>query len=130
MQPGGTDAALDASIQVLRGYALMGLNQRDEAQAAFETAQAKAPDSVDPLLGMSRLALTRRDLATARAKIDEALALQPKSPEALLARAQVLRMTGDAPGALAVLDRPPGQPAEHGRTWCRHGWTGPRWKSI
>jgi putative PEP-CTERM system TPR-repeat lipoprotein len=104
MQPGGKDTALDASIQVLRGYALVGLNRRDEAQAAFETAQAKAPESVDPLLGMSRLALTRRDLATAQAKIDAALALQPKSPEALLARAQVLRMTGDAPGALTVLD--------------------------
>jgi cellulose synthase operon protein C len=104
MQPDGKDAALDASILVLRGYALMGLNQGEEAQAAFDAAQAKAPESVDPLLGMSRLALTRRDLATVRAKIDQALALQPKSPEALLARAQALRMTGDEPGALDVLD--------------------------
>jgi len=104
MQPDGKDPALDAAILVLRGYALMGLNRREEAQAAFDAAQAKAPDSADPLLGLSRLALTRRDLATVRAKIDQALALQPKSPEALLARAQALRMTGDAPGALAVLD--------------------------
>ncbi len=104
MQPAGKDAALDASILVLRGYALMGLNRDADAQAAFDAAQAKAPDSVDPLLGLSRLALTRRDLATARAKIDQALAVQPKSPEALLAHAQALRMTGDVPGALAVLD--------------------------
>jgi putative PEP-CTERM system TPR-repeat lipoprotein len=104
MQPGGKDVALDAAILVLRGYALMGANRGDAAQAAFEDARKKAPHSVDPLLGLSRLALTRRDLAGARAKIDAALALQPNSPEALLARGQVLRMTGDAPGALAVLD--------------------------
>jgi len=104
MQPGGKDAVLDAAILVLRGYALIGLDRRDEAQASFDAAQQKAPDTVDSLLGASRLALMRRDLDTARAKIDRALALQPKSPEALLARAQVLRMTGDAAAALTVLD--------------------------
>lgn len=105
MQPGGRDPVLDAAILVLRGYAEMGLDRRDEAQAAFDAAQQKAPETVDSLLGASRLALLRRDLDTARAKIDRALALQPQSPEALLARAQVLRMSGDAKGARAVLDQ-------------------------
>jgi putative PEP-CTERM system TPR-repeat lipoprotein len=104
MTPSGKDAALDAVILVLRGYALIGLDRRGEAQAAFDAAQVKAPEAVDPLLGMSRLALMRHDLDTVRAKIDRALALQPKSAEALLARAQVLRMTGDASGALTALD--------------------------
>ncbi|HET6306110.1 MAG TPA: XrtA/PEP-CTERM system TPR-repeat protein PrsT, partial [Rhodopila sp.] len=35
---------------------------------------------------------------------DQAIAAQPKSAQALLAKAQILRMTNDAPGAIAVLD--------------------------
>jgi putative PEP-CTERM system TPR-repeat lipoprotein len=104
MQPQGKDPALDAAIQVLRGYALIGLGRREEAQAAFDAAKRLAPSSPDALLGSSRLALMRRDLDTARTAIDAALALQPKDAEALLARAQVLRMGGDLAGALTVLN--------------------------
>lgn len=104
LHPDGKDATYDAVVLVLQGYAQLGLNKPADAKAAFDAAQQKAPALIDPLLGASRLALTKRDLATATATVDRALALQPKAPEALLAKAQLLRMHGDPAAALAVLD--------------------------
>ena len=53
---------------------------------------------------MPRLAVARADLTRAQQKIDRAIAAQPKSPEALLAKSQLLRLRNDVPGAMAVLD--------------------------
>ena len=50
------------------------------------------------------LSVARADLNGAQAKIDQAIAAQPKSVEALLAKAQLLRLKNDGPGAMAVLD--------------------------
>ena len=104
MQPDGTDPRRDAIIQVLRGYALMGQQKLDAAETAFAAAAKLAPDAVEPPLAQSRLALLRGDLATAQAKVDQALTLQPNAPEALLAKAQVLRMRNQPDRAIAVLD--------------------------
>ena len=48
--------------------------------------------------------MARADLNGAQAKIDQAISVQPKSVEALLAKAQLLRLKNDGPGAMAVLD--------------------------
>ena len=52
----------------------------------------------------AKLAVARSDLAGAQSKIDQAIAAQPKSIEALLAKAQLLRLKNDISGAIAVLD--------------------------
>lgn len=104
MKPEGKNAALDASILVSRGYALIGLKRPEDAQKAFAEAQSVAPNSVEPLLADARLAVARADLATAEARIDRAIQAQPKSAEALLAKSQLLRLKNDGQGALNVLD--------------------------
>jgi len=104
VKPEGKDATLDASILVSRGYAQIGLKHSEEAQKSFAEAEQIAPNSVEPLLADSRLAVARGDLNAAQDRIDRAIAAQPKSAEALLAKAQLLRLKGDVPAALAVLD--------------------------
>jgi len=105
LQPAGKDAALDAQILVVRGYAQIALKQPDEAQKSFARAEQLAPTAVEPLLAEASLAAARGDLVAAQDKIDHAVQVQPKSVEALLAKAQLLRIKRDDAGALAVLDQ-------------------------
>lgn len=98
------EPSVDALILVERGFAYSGLNQLDDAAAAFAAAEKLAPNEIGPLLAGARLAMARGDMATAEQKIDRALLLQPKSPEVLLTKAQLLRIKGDMVGALSVLD--------------------------
>ena len=79
LQPDGKDATLDADILVARGYALIGLKKPDDAQKSFAEAQKTAPNAVEPLLADARLSVARADLNGAQAKIDQAIAAQPKS---------------------------------------------------
>lgn len=104
MRPDGKDTQRDAIIQVLRGYALLGQQKPDAAEAAFADAARLAPNAIEPLLAQSRLALLRNDLATAQTQLDRALTLQPNAPEALLAKAQLLRMRGHPDEAITVLN--------------------------
>src|SRR5258708_4567413 len=83
LKPDGKDPTLDADILVARGYALIGLKKPDDAQKSFADAQQAAPNSVEPLLADARLSVSRADLNGAQAKIDQAIAAQPKSVPAL-----------------------------------------------
>lgn len=105
LQPGGKDPVLDASILVARGYAQLGLQTPDDAQASFALAEQTAPNAVEPLLASARLLASRGDLEGALGKIDRAINAQPKSGEALLAKAEILRAKGDPTGALSVLNQ-------------------------
>src|SRR5262249_30938890 len=105
LQPTGTDAVLDATILVSRGYAELGLKNTEKAQAAFALAEQTAPNAVEPLLASARLLAVRGDLEAARVKIDRALDAQPKSIEARLAKAEILKAKGDGTGAISVLDQ-------------------------
>lgn len=104
LKPDGSNPSLDASILVSRGYAQLGLKRPEDAQRSFSEAQQVAPSAVEPLLADARLAVARADLATAEARISQAISSQPNSAEALLAKSQLLRLKNDANGALAVLD--------------------------
>ena len=84
-----------------------------------------APNAVEPLLADARLAVARADLNGAQQKIDRAIAAQPKSSEALLAKAQLLRLKNDVPGAIAVLDELDHRPAQRDA-----GSIGPRQPGI
>ncbi len=98
------DPAVKAVVLVARGYAQLGLQQRDAAKASFAQAAALAPKSPDPLLGEARLALLQRDAATATARLDAVLALDPKQIDALVLKAQLLRGNGNPKAALALLN--------------------------
>ncbi|HTI79174.1 MAG TPA: XrtA/PEP-CTERM system TPR-repeat protein PrsT [Acetobacteraceae bacterium] len=105
LQPAGTDAVLDASILVARGYAELGLKDTEKAQAAFALAEQTAPNAVEPLLASARLAAARGDLEGAQGKVDRALNAQPKSIEAQLVKADILKVKGDSAGAISVLNQ-------------------------
>ncbi|MGA8196017.1 MAG: XrtA/PEP-CTERM system TPR-repeat protein PrsT [Acetobacteraceae bacterium] len=105
LQPAGTDATLDASILVTRGYAQIAMNDPDAAMASFTLAEKTAPDALQPLLASARLLIARGDLEGAQWKVDRALSIEPKSPEALLGEAEVLHAKGDMNGSLAALDQ-------------------------
>jgi putative PEP-CTERM system TPR-repeat lipoprotein len=105
LQPDGSDAILDATILIARGYAQIAMHNTEAAQASFGLAEKTAPNAVEPLLASAGLLTARGDLEGAQAKIDRAISLQPKSPEAQLAKAEVLHAKGDMNGSLAVLDQ-------------------------
>jgi tetratricopeptide (TPR) repeat protein len=74
------------------------------AREAFEACLALGPvtanrqvASVRPLLGLARLALQGGDHAAALARVDAALALAPRDPEALLAALALRRARGGGP---------------------------------
>ena len=100
----GKDAVLDSEVQVVRGFALIGLNKPDEAQAAFADAEKLAPNAEAPLLAQARLAQARGDLDAADAKLDQVLKVNPHSADALLRKGAIKRARGDLDGAYTLID--------------------------
>jgi cellulose synthase operon protein C len=100
----GTTGAQVATL-IGRGLAQLQLDQSDEAAASLAEAKRLAPQSVDVLMAEAQLALRRRDMAGAEEKVKAALAIDPKSPEALERQVAILTAKGDQAGALAVADQ-------------------------
>ncbi|MBO0710067.1 MAG: PEP-CTERM system TPR-repeat protein PrsT [Acetobacteraceae bacterium] len=98
------DPSLDAQVLVARGIAKTALRDSDGAAQSFAEAEQLAPDALEPLTAEFRLAMAKGDLSTAKAKLDRALALQPKNQDVLLEKVQFLHRTGDLSGALAAAD--------------------------
>ncbi len=99
------DPAADSLILIARGYAYNGLQRLDEAQKAFNDAEALAPNSLQPVIAGARLALSRGDMATARKKLERADQIAPDQLDVQLLTSQLLRLENDAPGALALLSK-------------------------
>ena len=98
---GGRDPA------VLSNLALCLKNQgkMTQARALYEESLRAAPNTLHTLLGFARLEEADRNLDAALALLDRAEALAPANPSVALLRAVVLGRKGDAPAALALLDR-------------------------
>lgn len=97
--------AIDSTILVARGYAYTALQQLDAAETAFNEAETLAPNSLQPPIASTRLALIRGDLEAAKKKIVRAERLAPEAVDVQLLNTQILRMQNDAQGALALLDQ-------------------------
>jgi len=102
-------AAPSAALLLRRGEHLERLGRLQEAAAAFVAARALAPvtanlqlATVRPLLGLARLAIARGALPEARARVDEALALAPRDPEALLAAVTLASAAGGGAAVRAL----------------------------
>ncbi len=92
------------ALMLARGEALERRGQSASAAASFRRCLelAQAPGDLQlattrPLLGLARLALAARDLASAQAHTQAALEHNPADPEALLAAAALARAHGGAP---------------------------------
>ena len=93
-----------APMQIMRGTSHLQLGEIDQAQAAFLEAEKLAPAAVEPPLSMARVLLARRDFQGAEARVDRALSLNARSPEALVLKAQLLNLRGDRRNSLSALD--------------------------
>ena len=115
-QPRGHNPKLDAEIMVDRGAAELALGQPDDARRSFEAAEELDPTAIQPWIAGARLALVQHDIPAAQAQIQKALALDNKSLDARLIKAELLARAKDVAGAVTLLnqainDTPPALPA-------------------
>jgi len=78
----------------LRGEAQLDLGKPDLAAPLFRQALQIRPDSVDALLGLARLAISREQSAEAMRYIEQAIVAQPRESEALRFKGDLLRTQG------------------------------------
>ncbi|MBC7637590.1 MAG: PEP-CTERM system TPR-repeat protein PrsT [Acetobacteraceae bacterium] len=100
----GQPPEIAVAILVTRGLAMMQMDNIDGAASAFAEAERLGPQSVDPPLAAARVLIAKRDYAGAEAKVDRALTINGKAPDALVLKAQLSNLKGDRPKALTALD--------------------------
>lgn len=79
----------------LRGQALLGLQQFDEATAAFKDALAADANDVRAHVGLAQAAGAAGQFELALAELDRALAAEPDNAEAMMVRGVILGRQGD-----------------------------------
>jgi putative PEP-CTERM system TPR-repeat lipoprotein len=108
--PGGLADTLS-----LRASAYLALHQTQQARQAADQAVAAAPDKPGPEIVAARIDAASNDPAAAEARVDHLLARDPKLPDALLLKIDLLMHRNDLPGALrlaqALLAANPNSPA-------------------
>lgn len=114
---GARPAAAESAVRLARGIAELGLNHPQDAEPLLRDAARLDPQAIGPKLGLARLLLQQHSMPAASEQVEAALAIDPKDAQALLMKADVLRLGGDADGALALYDglltRLPGNLAAH-----------------
>jgi len=88
--PPGNDTAL-AQAHVIRGLAHLDGGRHGTAAAAFHAALEVSPEQVEAVVGLARLRMAEGDLDAARARVDEALVMAPRYPDALRSRGDIAR---------------------------------------
>lgn len=105
-RPTGTDNELDAEILVDRGLAQLILGDAKSAAASWQQAEQLDPANEQAWLAAARLAAAQGDTAGALARINHVLsAINSKSVEARVMKAQFLAENHDIPGAIALLSQ-------------------------
>jgi tetratricopeptide (TPR) repeat protein len=97
-----------AAFHLRRGELNEQLGRPEAAAVEFERCRALEGQThnlqlatVRPLLGLARLALARGDVTSALERVEEALALAPRDPEALLAAVTLQRARGGSSAVAA-----------------------------
>jgi putative PEP-CTERM system TPR-repeat lipoprotein len=103
VQPGDRDPALESKIRAALGTAAAGLRDRDKAEALLRQAIQLDPSAARPKMQLARL-LTGAKPEEADKLIDEAIAADPGSAEALQVKGEMLRVRGDLDGAMRLFD--------------------------
>ncbi len=103
VHPGNRPAALES--QVRRALALAAANQRDnaKAQTLLQDAVRLDPTAAEPKIALARL-LGATNPAEASRLLDQVLAANPRSVEALLVKGELARSKGDTKTALSDFD--------------------------
>src|SRR5215472_6050775 len=104
IHPGDRDPALESIVRTALGTAAKGLHDQDKAEAMFRDAVRLDPSAVKPKIELAPL-LNAKDPTEADKLIDEAIASEPRSVNALLVKGQMLRTRGDLDGAVRLFDQ-------------------------
>lgn len=94
----------DANAEIVRGNIYLALGKSDQAKESFQAALKLAPDAPLALVGLAKIAYGAKDIDGAAKLVDQAVAKNPNSVEALHAKADLLRAQGKNEEALAAYD--------------------------
>ena len=104
VQPGNRDAVLESKVRTALGTAAAGLGDQAKAATLLAEAIKLDPSAVNPKIRLARL-LTGSKPAEADKLIDEAIAADPRSAEALQVKGEMLRTRGNQEGAMRLFDQ-------------------------
>jgi len=103
VKPGDRNPALESKVRTALGTAEAGLRDRDKAEQLLREAIGLDPSAARPKIQLARLLLgTKPDQADKL--IDEAIAANPRSAEALQVKGEMLRSRSDQAGAIRLFD--------------------------
>jgi putative PEP-CTERM system TPR-repeat lipoprotein len=103
VKPGDRTPALESKVKTALGTAEAGLRDRDQAEKLLREAVKLDPSAVRPKIQLARL-LTGTKPEEADNFIDEVIAANPRSAEALQVKGEMLRSRGDQDGAIRLFD--------------------------
>src|SRR6516225_11167056 len=104
VKPADRDPVLESEVRTALGTAAAGLNDRDRAETQLREAIKLDPSAVRPKIQLARL-LSGTKQEEADKTIDEAIAADPHSAEALQVKGEMLRTRDDQEGALRLFDQ-------------------------
>jgi putative PEP-CTERM system TPR-repeat lipoprotein len=103
VKPGDRTPAIESKVRTALGTAEAGLRDRDKAEDLLREAVKLDPTAVRPKIQLARL-LTGTKPEEAGKFIDEVIAANPRSAEALQVKGEMLRSRGDQDGAVRLFD--------------------------
>jgi putative PEP-CTERM system TPR-repeat lipoprotein len=103
VQPDDREPTLESKVRTALGTAEAGLRDRDKAEKLLREAITLDPSAIRPKVQLARL-LTTTKPQEADKFIDEAIAANPRSAEALQVKGEMLRIRGDQEGALRLFE--------------------------
>jgi putative PEP-CTERM system TPR-repeat lipoprotein len=104
VQPGDRDPIFESKVRTALGVAAAGLGDRTKAETLLGEAIKLDPNAARPKIQLARL-LTRTKPTEADKLIDQAIATDPRSAEALQVKGAMLRSRGDQEGAIRLYDQ-------------------------
>lgn len=104
LEPKSRAKDIEAQVLALRGHALAATGRAEQATQAFDESLKLQP-TVRAHLGYAIMLRRTQGLERAGAEVDKALEVDPKSPEAALAKAEILRDTGKVDEAMKFADQ-------------------------
>jgi cellulose synthase operon protein C len=104
VQPGGRDPVLESKVRTALGTAEAGLRDGGKAETLLGEAIKLDPGAARPKIRLARLVSGTKP-AEADKLIDEAIAANPRSAEALQVKGEMLDSRGDQDGAMRLFDQ-------------------------
>src|SRR3954463_8160594 len=103
LKPGDRAPELESKVRIVLGLAASAMNDPAKAEALLREAVALDPNSTPAKLNLAK-SLLKGKPAEAEKIVDDVLATEPKSAEAIALKGEILAMRGDADSAIRRFD--------------------------